>query len=145
MTLSKKHVGNVMVPLAVTSFIFLDGCKKDEITPKFSTDLLIGNWQFTEYNGYTLDSTSAYLLFMKFDLSGDLDICTGYPSYPQYNYCYTEKWRWVDANQAAIIISEGGDDISKMNILILDDTRLEGNFIYLGYPEQSSFKAVRVD
>ena len=39
----KSSIKSVVVPIALTSFIMLDGCSKDEATPKSQTDLLVGD------------------------------------------------------------------------------------------------------
>ena len=138
----KNRVKSVILPLAVTSLMFLDGCKREEVepTPEFSTDLLIGDWLLTELDGedYTSNYSSIHL---KFESSGDVQTCFEQVAYPDYNYCNSAKWKWEDANQSAIILTEGTDE-TKLDIIILDETRLEGNIIYDTYTE--SFKFIKV-
>ena len=80
-----------------------------------------GNWQITELNGYDY-TTSDYSIVLKFKSSGDLDFCYEDAT---YSYCDTQAWRWQDANQSAIILTED-DDEEVFDIVILDETKLEG-------------------
>jgi hypothetical protein len=88
LVLIKNRVRSVILPLAVTSLMFLNGCKEEEVepTPKFSTDLLIGEWTLTEIDGedYTNDDTS---LHIKFETSGAVEACRESVVYPDNNYC----------------------------------------------------------
>jgi hypothetical protein len=147
MVLIKNRVRSVILPLAVTSLMFLNGCKEEEVepTPKFSTDLLIGEWTLTEADGedYTNDESS---LHIKFETSGVVGACREYVAYPDYNYCGdVGKWKWENANQEAIILTDENDvDEAKWDIIILDETRLEGNVTDADETYTTSFKFIKV-
>ena len=144
MVLIKSRVRKAILPLAVTSLMFLDGCKKEEVapTPEFSTDLLIGDWILTEVDGedYTSNYSSLHIVF---ESSGVVQTCYEYVAYPDENYCESSsKWKWEDAKQSAIILTDDTDgDETKLDIIILDETKLEGNVIY--ETSTASFKFIR--
>ena len=140
----KNRVRSVMIPLAFTSLMFVNGCKEKVVppTPKFDTNLLLGDWLLTELDGedYTSNYSSIHL---KFEESGDVQTCYEYVTDPTNNSCTTEKWRWEDSNQAAIIITDtSNSEENKLDIVILDETRFEGNVIYDTWT--SSFKFIKV-
>lgn len=125
----KNTIRAAVIPLALGSFMILDGCKEDDPAPKSQTDLLIGDWQVTEVGGddYTGDGES---LLFKFKSSGDWQWCYEYDATPADNYCYTAKWKWQDSNDKTIIINEfPGDPIAefKIDVVVLTESKLEGS------------------
>lgn len=53
----KNSIKVAAIPLAVTSFMILQGCNKDEEeNVSANTNLLIGDWKLTEVDGYDYSS-----------------------------------------------------------------------------------------
>lgn len=130
MVIIKNSIRAAVIPIALTSFMVLDGCKKDdEVAPKTQTDLLIGDWEVTEFGGYDY-TQSDYSILFKFKSNGDWQFCYEYDSTPADNYCSSAKWKWEDSTEKTIIIDQfGGADISewKLDVTVLDETKLEGS------------------
>jgi len=110
--------------LAVTSLVFLDGCKKDEVV-KSRTELLLGNWRLTEFDGEDF-SDGSYSLIFTIERSGNLDFCEEWADNPDFNNCSTNNnWWWQDSNESTLIFTIDSVE-SKLNIVILDESKLEG-------------------
>lgn len=132
MVIIKNSLKSVAIPLAVTSFMVLQGCNKDkdEATPATKTNLLVGDWEVTEVGGDDFTSNDYSYLF-KFKSSGDWQFCYEYDADPAENYCYSAKWKWEDSSEKTIIIDQfAGSDINndwKIDVTVLDETKLEGS------------------
>jgi len=128
MVMIKKSIRAAVIPIALGSFMFLDGCKEDEVVPKTQTDLLIGDWEVTEIGGDDYTQSDESLIF-KFKSSGDLQFCYEYDLTPADNYCYGAKWKWQDSNEKIIIIDQFPSDPTgefKIDVVVLTETNLEG-------------------
>ena len=136
MVLIKNPIKSIILPLAVGSIMFLDGCKEDEPVAPTRTDLLVGDWRLTEIDGYDRTDPDYSYLF-KFKSSGDFEFCYEDNTVtPQYLLCYgadnNSKWEWQDANETKILIdnpfgNDGGVEWT-IDVTVLDATRLEGTF-----------------
>jgi hypothetical protein len=127
MVLIKNPIKSIALALVIGSLMFLNGCKTEEVepTPKFSTDLLIGDWLVTEVDGQPYDV--GVTLIYSFETSGGVKTCVEYVDYPDWNECNDgDTWEWEDANQSALILSERtASDDTKWEVTLLDETRLE--------------------
>lgn len=126
----KNSIRAAVIPIALGSFLVLDGCKEDEVAPKTQTDLLIGDWELTEIGGYDYTQSDESLIF-KFKSSGDWQFCYEYDLTPADNYCYGAKWKWEDSSEKTIIIDQFPNDntsVWEFDVTVLDDTKLEGTF-----------------
>jgi lipocalin-like protein len=143
----KNSIKTVAIPLAVTSFMILQGCKKDEeekVSAK--TNLLIGDWKLTEVNGYNYSSPDYSLLF-KFKSGAAFQQCYEYTSTPADNYCYDGNWKWKDSNENSLLITvvddDGSDEVFDMDVVVLTATALEGKVDIDTY--SSTVKFVKVN
>ncbi len=129
MVMIKNSIKSVVVPLALSSFVVIQGCKKDEEVSK--TDLLVGDWEVTEVNGDDYTNLDYSLLF-KFTSSGDFQFCSEYENKPADNYCYAAKWKWEDSNEKKIIMDQftdtSGDISADFEVDILTETNFEGTW-----------------
>lgn len=128
MVMIKNSIRAAVIPLALSSFLVLDGCKEDEVAPQSQTDLLIGDWEVTEAGGDDYTQSDESILF-KFKSSGDWQFCYEYDLTPADNYCYGAKWKWQDSDEKVIIIDQfSGDPTSefKLDVVVLTATNLEG-------------------
>ncbi len=124
----RNTIKTVAIPLAITSFMVIQGCNKEEEAPATKTNLLVGDWELTEVGGddYTADP---YSYLFKFQSSGDFEFCYESDEDPTENYCYSgAKWKWQDSNEKVIIINQFQDEIEewKLDVTVLDETKLEG-------------------
>lgn len=120
----KSFNKRVVFLLTVTSLVFLVGCKKDEVV-KSRTELLIGNWRLTEFDGEDF-SDGSYSLIFTIEHSGKFDLCEEWADNPVYNYCTTnDNWWWEDSSESTVIYTIDSVEY-KLNIVILDESKLEG-------------------
>ena len=145
MVLIKNPIKSAMVPIAATALLSLDGCNKDDEVGLSKTDLLIGDWKLTELDGYLYNDLD-YTYFFKFQKSGDWQFC--YTEGDPTQYCYSGKWSWENSNETSIIFSQlEGEPVGtewRLDVVVLDATRLEGTFIYeVGYSQSIKFVKVQ--
>ena len=147
MVLIKNPIKSAILPLAIGSLMFLDGCKKDEpaVAPPSKTDLLVGDWEINELGDWDLSST-VYSYLFKFQKSGDWQFCYENANDPSQNDCYLGKWRWKDANETTIIMEQNSspDEDLIIDIVILDETKLEGTFTYTGSSYDQTITLIKV-
>ncbi len=126
----RNTIKTVAIPLAVTSFMVIQGCNKEEETPVTKTNLLVGDWDLIEAGGDDFTSNDYSYLF-KFKSSGDWQFCYEYDTDPTKNDCYNGKWKWEDSSEKTIIIDQfSSNDLGnewKLDVTVLDETKLEGS------------------
>lgn len=146
MVIIKNTIKTVAIPLAVTSFMILQGCNKDEDeNVSAQTNLLIGDWKLTEVNGYNYSSPEYSFLF-KFKSGGAFQQCYEYTSTPADNYCYDGNWKWKDSNENSlrmtVVEDDGTDDVFDMDVVVLTATVLEVSVIDDSYISEAKFVKV---
>lgn len=134
----KNPVRSAIMPLALGSLMMAPGCNKvDEILSLSQTALLVGDWRITEFDGDIYPADDTYIF--SFKVSGDWTMC-------DEGDCYTGNWRWASADENTIIISNIQDEDSgtewRIDVVILDATRLEGTFDAYGPPVSIKFVKV---
>ena len=130
MVLTKNSFRAAVIPLALTSIIILEGCKKDDEIVLSRTDLLIGDWKITEVNGYDF-STRDYNYLFKFNKGGDFDWCYEDPTDASNDSCYSGKWKWQDADEKTLFVNQFIGFVTdfelELDVIILTETKLEGD------------------
>ena len=130
MVLIKNPIKSVILPLVVGSLMILDGCEKDELAAPTRTDLLVGDWELMEWDGYDYYEPDFRYLF-KFKSSGDFEYCVEYEdnsTYSPFKHCYSSHWQWVDNTETTLHIDhleEWGSQF-RLDIVVLDESKLEG-------------------
>ena len=144
-----RPVSKVAIPLAVGSFLMVSGCKeKEKITPpKYTTDILVGDWQVAEVDSYDF-LANGYNVIFSFVEAGDIKYCYNYKyNNKDYEYCYNAKWKWKDATQETLILDNFEDEADmkiKFDIDVLNDTNLEGTWYNYQDKETSDIKFLKV-
>jgi lipocalin-like protein len=144
MVIIKNSIRAATIPIAFTSFLVLDGCKKEDNPvpdPVTKTDLLVGDWKATEVDGYDY-TNSEYSFFFKFQSAGDFEFCYEYASSPAANFCEGGTWKWKDSNETSILFPDIGNNESQFDIVILTSTNLEGSLVEGSY--STSLKFIKV-
>lgn len=149
MVVINKKVRNAVIPMvALSTLMVLDGCKEDEVMPKFSDDLLIGDWEVTEVDGDDYTDYDYQLLF-RFEANKDFDICTSY-TYDGVteSYCYSElgqqfTWKWQDASNSAIVISNPPEEDTIADVVVLNGTNMELDVTYDG--GSANYKFIKIN
>ena len=144
----KNPVKQVVLPLTLGTVMLAPACKKEEEAPAppTKTDLLLGDWKITEVGGYDFTQYDYSYLF-KFQAAGDFQFCYEDPADTTYNYCYSAKWRWKDASETRVIMDKFSNDPTMawiLDVVVLDDTRLEGGFWYDYDPTADSTNTVPI-
>jgi hypothetical protein len=132
MVIIKNSIRAATIPIAFTSFLVFDGCKKEDNPvpdPVTKTDLLVGDWKVTEIGGY--EYTGSESIFFKFQSAGDFEWCYENDTDTTYNNCYGGKWKWKDANEENIIMDQFSGSLSsfelEFDVVVLTETNLEGS------------------
>lgn len=147
MVMIQNSVRAAVIPLALSSIMVLEGCKKEEEIVKSRTDLLIGDWKITEIDGQDYTGYSYSYLF-KFKIAGDFQWCSESVSDPVDNYCYSAKWEWQDSNEETVLMNHFPDEPTaefQFDITVLTETNLEGIFLYDAAADSQSFKFIKVE
>lgn len=128
----------------ILSMLSISSCnKEDKIDPaKSSIDLLIGDWQMIEKDGYDYPAPGTSLIFT-FEESGDAQWCYTDNDNPLNTGCDSYKWRWEDNTESAIIITFGSDE-AKFDVDLLDEANLNYTITFSdGF--SMSYKYLRVE
>lgn len=127
--------------------IVLVGCTEDDPQPKFSTDLLIGDWRAVEINGVSYLTTPEWLV-VTIKSNGELNNCVEYdsPANPADDFCDYWNWEWQDSTNSKFVMSEVDDGNSQTiaDVIILTSTNMELNLSNTVNSNVENWKLVKI-